>query len=188
MPSLWPVLPGVPEGLRYVPDFLTEADHDALVAQIERLPFREVHMHGVVAKRTVIHYGYDYGYDSWQITPTDPLPDFLVPFRARAAAEAGVDAARLAQVLIARYPSGAGIGWHRDAPMFGEPVVGISLAGATVMRFRRGPARGRETYPLVLAPRSLYILNGPARRDWQHGIAGQNGLRYSVTFRTVRAR
>ena len=70
--------------------------------------------------------------------------------------------------------------------MFGAAVVGISLAGLTVMRFRRGPSRGRETYRLTLAARSLYILSGPARREWQHAIAGQKELRYSITFRTVK--
>lgn len=181
-------MPGGPDGLRYIRDFLTRADQDELLASVERLPFREVQMHGVVAKRTVVHYGFDYGYQAWQIWPTDPIPDFLLPFRARAAAEAGIGPETLAQVLIARYPPGAGIGWHRDAPMFGEPVVGISLAGATTMRFRRGLPHARETYQLILAPGSLYVLAGAARREWQHGISGQKDLRYSITFRTVRHR
>jgi alkylated DNA repair dioxygenase AlkB len=29
-------------------------------------------------------------------------------------------------VLVSYYPSGATIGWHRDAPVFGD-VVGVSL-------------------------------------------------------------
>lgn len=152
---------------------------------MEALAFREVRMHGVAARRTVVHYGWDYGYESWRITPGAPLPPFLEPLRERAGALAGLAPAELEQVLVARYPPGAGIGWHRDAPMFGPVVVGVSLGAPCVMRFRRGP-RDRRLRRVTLAPRSAYVLGGPARATWQHGIPPVGALRYSVTFRTVR--
>jgi alkylated DNA repair dioxygenase AlkB len=82
-----------------------------------------VRLHGVAARRTVVHYGWEYGYESRQVAPGPTLPPFREPLRARAAAVAGLDAGALEQVLVARYPPGAGIGWHRDAPMFGPLVV-----------------------------------------------------------------
>jgi alkylated DNA repair dioxygenase AlkB len=66
------------------------------------------------------------------------MPDFLAPLRERAAALANLPPGTLEQVLVARHPAGAGIGWHRDAPMFGPVVVGVSLGAPAVMRFRRG--------------------------------------------------
>ena len=105
---------------------------------LEGLDFHEVTMRGQTAKRTVRHYGFDYGYESWQLTPTDPLPEELSALRARAAQLAGVEPEELAEILVSRYPAGAGIGWHRDAPMFGPAIVGVSLGAPAPLRFQRG--------------------------------------------------
>jgi alkylated DNA repair dioxygenase AlkB len=178
----------VPDGLRYRADFLTEEEERGLVGFIETLPFREVRMHGVVARRTVVHFGYDYDYSGWKIEPADPPPPYLRFLIERAAAEAGVAPGSLEQFLIARYPPGASIGWHRDAPMFGSPVIGVSLLGPCRMRFRRKNGDGFDTFELRLEPRSLYILDGAARLQWQHHIPPAKELRYSVSIRSVRNR
>ena len=92
------------------------------------------------------------------------------------------------EVLVTRYEMGAGIGWHRDAPMFGPMVVGVSLAGTCRMRFQRKVAGERETAEAILAPRSAYLLAEEARFLWRHSIPPAKELRYSITFRTVKAR
>jgi alkylated DNA repair dioxygenase AlkB len=61
--------------------------------------------------------------------PTDPLPHDLTWLQQRAAALADLDRGEFAQILVSRYPPGSTIGWHRDAPMFGAKVVGVSLVG-----------------------------------------------------------
>jgi alkylated DNA repair protein (DNA oxidative demethylase) len=175
-----------PEGLTYQPDVISIDEEKILLDAIAVLPFQEVRMHGVVAKRAVIHYGWDYDYEGWSIHPSDPIPDFLMPLVNRCAEFAGIDVARIEQLMVARYPPGAAIGWHRDAPMFGSPVIGISLGTACVMRFRRGKVRAWETFNQTLEPRSLYVLGGPARVTWQHSIPRTPELRYSVTLRTLR--
>ena len=177
-----------PAGLVYLPEAITVEDERALVAEVERLPFHEVRMHGVIAKRTVIHFGWDYGYESWKLSPGLPIPAFLEPLRARCAEVASLPVEALEQVLVARYPEGAGIGWHRDAPMFGPSVVGASLGAPCRMRFQRTLGGARETYALTLEPRSIYLLSGAARASWQHTIPRALGLRYSVTFRTLTAK
>jgi alkylated DNA repair dioxygenase AlkB len=177
-----------PAGFRYEPDVVSVDEERALVARIETLPFHEVRMRGVAAKRTVVHYGWDYGYESWTIRPTTPVPEFLEALRARAAALAGLPAAALEQVLVARYPRGAGIGWHRDAPMFGPVVVAVSLLAPCLLRFRSGPSTGGPIVRVPVAPRSAYVLSGAARAAWQHSIPPVDALRYSVSFRTVRTR
>jgi len=174
-----------PDGLTYRGNFLSPDEERDLLAQIEQLPFHEVRMHGVVARRTVIHFGYDYDYEGWKLFPADPPPDFLEPLINRCAEAAGIDRARLAQFLVARYPAGSAIGWHRDAPMFGVPVIGVSFLSSCAMRFRRERGDGWETHAQLLEPRSLYILDGAARRQWQHSIPRTNGLRYSLTMRTL---
>jgi DNA oxidative demethylase len=54
------------------------------------------------------------------------------------------------------------------------------------MRFRRGKGPERMTFDVELEPRSTYVLAGPVRWEWQHSIPATNGLRYSITFRTLK--
>ena len=70
-------------------------------------------------------------------------------------------------------------------------VVGISLLGVCRLRLRRYPHlvhRREETVELDLAPRSAYVLQGPARWQWQHHIPPTRTHRYSITFRTLAER
>lgn len=174
-----------PAGLLYEPDFLTEDEEGALLAELDRFEFAEVRMRGQVAKRTVLHFGLRYDYEGWGLTPADPLPESLLWLRDRGASFVDVDPDAFVETLISRYPPGAGIGWHRDAPMFGPKVLGVSLLSACSMRFQRRRAGVRETHTEGLAPRSVYALTGAARWSWQHSILSTPGLRYSVTFRTL---
>src|SRR5439155_379808 len=98
----------------------------------------------------------------------------------------GVAPDELVEVLVQRYPEGAQIGWHRDAPNFGT-AVGMSLLGPSRLRFRRATGDDRRTFEVALAPRSGYVLAGPARTAWQHHIPPTKTLRYSITLRTLRA-
>lgn len=178
--------PQRPEGLLYRPDLLSAEEEPALLAAVTGLHFAEVRMRGQVARRTVKHFGYEYGYESWRLRPAEPPPPELAPLRSRCAELAGLAPEALAQILVTRYPPGATIGWHRDAPVFGPTVVGVSLLSACVMRFARTAGEKRYVYEQPLAPRSAYVLTGPARSVWQHSIPPVTGLRYSVTFRTLR--
>jgi alkylated DNA repair dioxygenase AlkB len=105
--------------------------------------------------------------------------------RERAASFAAVEPTALAEALITEYSPGAAIGWHKDAYPF-DLVIGISLVSASRFRFRRGKVRAWETAELPLPPRSIYVLTGPARTEWEHSIPPVKELRYSVTFRTLR--
>jgi alkylated DNA repair dioxygenase AlkB len=66
-------------------------------------------------------------------------------------------------------------------------VVGISLGAACRFRFRRGATRAWEAMELLLQPRSIYVLDGAARSEWQHSIPAVKALRYSITFRSMKA-
>ena len=181
-----PTLTEETAGLLYLPDFVSEAEEEALVPVLYALVFSEVRMRGQVARRTVAHFGLRYDYEGWGLVPAEPLPSSLHWLADRAGTVAGVDPAEFAEVLVTRYPPGAGIGWHRDAPMFGAKVVGVSLGSACRMRFQRKVGDARRTFDLELEPRSAYVLAGPARSAWQHSIPATKALRYSITFRTLR--
>jgi alkylated DNA repair protein (DNA oxidative demethylase) len=175
-----------PDGLVYRSDFLDEDEEARLLSLMDEIEFHEVRMHGVAARRTVAHFGLTYDYESWRLTAAAPIPEPLLALRDRAGELAEAPPERLAQALVTRYPPGATIGWHRDAPAFGPKVVGVSLLSECRMLLRREARGVHERYQLNLAPRSAYVLGGAARSAWQHSIPATPGLRYSVTFRTVR--
>lgn len=173
------------EGLKFDPQFITAADEAALLDVIRPLDFRQMKMRGVVARRRVLHYGVSYSFETFRATPGPPIPAFLLPLREKAGGFAGVDPAALAEALITEYSPGATIGWHKDAAPF-DIVIGISLASECRFRFRRGKVRAWETAEMLMPPRSAYVLDGAARREWEHSIPALKQLRYSVTFRTLR--
>jgi alkylated DNA repair dioxygenase AlkB len=178
--------PQPPEGLVYVEEFISRDEERALLSQLESIDFRAVTMRGQTARRTVRHFGLDYAYESGELVPAEPLPAEMAWLRERCAALIERDCEDLVQVLVSRYPEGAGIGWHRDAPMFGSKIAGVSLRAPCRMRFQRTVQGERSVANIELAPRSAYVLSGKARWSWQHSIPATKQLRYSVTFRTLR--
>jgi alkylated DNA repair dioxygenase AlkB len=46
--------------------------------------------------------------------------------------------------------------------------------------------KGAKPVPVVLEPRSLYVMEGAARWNYVHSISPVKELRYSITFRTLR--
>jgi alkylated DNA repair dioxygenase AlkB len=52
------------------------------------------------------------------------------------------------------------------------------------LRRKRGTTWQRAAK--VLEPRSVYLLRGPVRTQWQHSIPPVEQLRYSVTFRSLK--
>jgi alkylated DNA repair dioxygenase AlkB len=172
----------LPEGLRYQPELITPAEEARLIEAIADLPFKPFEFYGYLGKRRVVPFGWRYDYGARAVGEAAPLPDFLLPMLERAAAFAELPAVEFRQALVTEYTPGAGIGWHRDRPMFGE-VIGVSLLSPCNLRFRRPAPDGWERRGLNPAPRSAYLLRGPARNEWQHSIPGVKAQRYSVTFR-----
>jgi len=175
-----------PAGLRYLREQLSVEDERALIAEVERLPFEPFVFRGVEARRRVVHLGHRYDFEARGLAPGLPIPPLLLELRDRIAPIADRPAERFEEVLATEYRPGATIGWHRDAPAFGSTVLGVSLAAACRMRFRRRVDDEWETWETVLEPRSVYLLAGAARATWQHSIPPTRELRYSITYRTVR--
>jgi alkylated DNA repair dioxygenase AlkB len=106
----------------------------------------------------------------------------LLPLREKAARFGGLPVEGLSQALVTEYAPGAGIGWHRDRPMF-EDVVAVSFLAPCTLRLRRKAGEGWERYSRIVNPRSAYMLRGVARRQWEHSVPPLTSLRYAVTFR-----
>jgi alkylated DNA repair dioxygenase AlkB len=182
--------PALPQGMVYQREFLGREEEQALVRLAASLPLKEMNYKGYQARRRVASYGGRYDFDANRLEPASPLPVQLEPLRARVAQWLGVPPGAFTQALFAEYHEGTPLGWHRDVPDF-EDVVGVSLLSGAVMRFRPYPPRelGKaDVIKLVIDPRSIYLLRGPARWAWQHSVAPTASLRYSITFRTARRR
>jgi alkylated DNA repair dioxygenase AlkB len=191
--SLFDLPHALPHGLIYRPDFLTADEEARLLAELARLPFEEAVFQQYTARRRVVRYGEgEYpandGRRAEIANPRRPFPAFLLPLRARIARWLGIDERKVVHALCTEYAPGTPIGWHSDAPHF-ETVVGLSLAGKARMRFRPYAANNDKAAALAieLEPRSAYVMQGDIRWRWQHHIPPTKVLRYSITFRTLRA-
>lgn len=171
--------------MRHVADFITADEERALIAAMQPLDFREFEFRGYRGKRRTISFGWRYSFNDHRLSAAERVPDFLLPLRAAAAAFAGFAPEAFPHVLLTEYSPGAAIGWHRDRPQFGD-VVGLSLGAPCRFRLRRRRGDGWERLTLPLAPRSIYLLRGPARTEWEHSIPPVDACRYSITFRTLR--
>lgn len=180
------VAPALPEGMRYATGFLSAEDEAELLRRIGELPLTPMQYQGYTALRRVVSYGGSYDFSRQRLEPAEPLPAWLDALRATAGDWAGIAPETFTQALVAEYRPGTPLGWHRDVPDF-EDVVGISLLADATMRFRPYPPReprGAGVLKLAVVPRSIYLLRGPARWEWQHSVSPTKALRYSITLRT----
>jgi alkylated DNA repair dioxygenase AlkB len=184
--SLFDAAPKLPEGAAYANEVVSVADERALIARLPELPFKPFEFQGYLGKRRVVSFGWHYDFGAARLDRAEDMPDFLLPLRARTAAFAGVAPTDLQHALITEYAPGAGIGWHRDRPVFGD-VIGVSLQAPCTFRLRRKTGATWQRASFTAAPRSAYLLRGPSRTEWEHSIPPLETLRYSVTFRTLKA-
>jgi alkylated DNA repair dioxygenase AlkB len=176
---------GAPAGFRYGADIVTPREERALIQSAAALPLAAFRFQGFLARRRVAYFGWRYDFDRASFEPAEPIPDFLLDLRSRAAHFAGLTPEALPHALVTEYTPGTEIGWHRDRPVF-EDVIGVSLGAACTFRFRRKAGAKWERYSLEAEPRSVYLMRGPSRWDWEHSIPAVTALRYSVTFRSLR--
>lgn len=177
----------LPEGFSYQPAAIPAELEAALVLAFRALPFEPFAFHGYLGHRRVVSYGARYDYTARRLLAADPIPAFLTELRELAAAALHVAPQRIVHALVTEYTAGAGIGWHRDKPEF-EDVAAFSLLGPARLRFRRKAGTAWERSAVNVEPRSLYLLRGQARAMWEHSIPPLASLRYSVTFRNLRAK
>jgi DNA oxidative demethylase len=176
---------GQPQGLVYQADVIGAAEEAALTERIAALPFAPFQFHGFEGNRRTVSFGMEYKFDGSGLKQAEPFPDWLLAVRDRAAALAEVEPTAFVHALVIEYAPGAGIGWHRDRPVFGD-VVGVSLGSQAPLRFRLKEGAKWRRFTLPAEPRSAYLLRGPARTEWEHSIAPVGALRYSITLRTLR--
>ncbi len=144
-------------GLAQAEAFVTETEEQALIASIDSVVLSPFRFQGWLGKRLTASFGWRYDFDDASFGPTGSILEWLLPLRQRAAQFAHLSPDELVQALLIRYDPGAGIGWHRDRPVF-EHVIGVSLGAPATMRFRRRKPGGFDRASAALSPRSIYHI------------------------------
>lgn len=173
------------QGLTYIPDFITTDEEQSLIAKIDEQPWLND------LKRRVQHYGYQYDYKARAVTPSSyigPLPKWIDPVAQKLPFKPD-------QAIVNEYLPGQGISSHVDCvPCFGDTIVSLSLGAPAIMQFIH--SKNGQAEQIYLKERSLIVLSGEARYEWQHAIPARksdvvNGFkiernrRLSLTFRNV---
>jgi alkylated DNA repair dioxygenase AlkB len=187
-PSLFdlPPPPGhaLPEGFRYQPDLIAAREERDLVRRFESLDFKPYEHLGYLGNRRIVSFGWRRGPGGVMVDTGEGPPDFLAPLLDQVATFTGLARESFRHALVTEYAPGAGIGWHRDRPP-AVAVAGVSLLSPCTFRLRRKTGGRWERASILAAPRSVYLMSGPSRSDWQHSIPEVAALRYSLTFRTL---
>lgn len=174
-----------PQGLRYLPEFISKATETELIAHIAQLPLQPFQFGAYEGKRRVASFGFRYDYTLRKLQQAGPIPAWLTPTIAAVEKFGDLPPGSVRQILCTEYDAGVGIGWHRDKPQF-EQIFGLSLGASCKFRFRRAAGETWQRFALTAEPRSLYRMTGESRRTWEHSIPGVEQRRYSITFRTMR--
>jgi len=183
-----------PQGFRYYPAFLTEAEADRLLhclrqeLQWQQYPIR-LFGRELLQPRLSAWYadpGVRYRYSGIQL---DPLPwhPVLAHLREHLLHRLGL---AFNSVLANAYRDGRdAMGWHADdEPELGSRPVIASLSLGQVRSLRLRPRAGGASAGYSLENGSLLIMEGDSQNSWQHAVPRTRrvqGLRINLTFRRV---
>jgi alkylated DNA repair dioxygenase AlkB len=170
-----------PEGFFYKPDFLSFSPQLNVLKELRGLQYEREMFRKRLMKREWAQFGYSYKATARKVTPAPAMPAYLQVLLQNASVYYPDDLT-FTQCIVTKYPEGAGIGYHADAAVFGEYILGVSLASAARLQFRPKKSQ-KATFEVTVAPGSLYVMHGAARYHYDHRIVPVKTERYSLTFR-----
>lgn len=206
-------------GLRLFPDFLSEEEGEALASYLDHSPpaWRKEQF-GVPTLYNVKHFGVLGSLRPRMVRLPDPskgevdLPEDGI--LGEVAARLGKKGKPWSSCLKSFKPNEANVNDYRrsessqllmhwdDRGLYEEAVCSVSVLGECIMTFQPtgrsnfrssegdAEAEGGRAVRLVVPARSLLLLKGAARYEWQHGIPEADDLlterRVAIIFRRVR--
>jgi alkylated DNA repair dioxygenase AlkB len=188
MNTLFPIDPILPKGFLYFRDFITPEEEIVLYHEILKTELHTFHFQGYEAKRKVASFGYDYSFERQSLSKGKEIPSSFHALIEKVAKHLSIDHKDFAELLLTEYPVGAVINWHRDAFPF-DVIVGVSLLSDCFFKLRPHDKQKQSRSSVISFPvkqRSLYVIQGEARTDWQHSISPVKSVRYSITLRTLK--
>lgn len=186
--TLFPIETFLPQGLQYFPGFITASEEARLLEEISKLDLSPMKFHAYEAKRKTAGFGYDWSFESRTLSKGKPIPEAFEFLLQKVARQLSIDSSDIGAMLVTEYPVGAVINWHRDAPPF-DVIAGVSLSSDCTFRFRpydKALQNRKSAISIPLERRSLYIMAGASRSEWEHSIPPVKHTRYSITLRTLK--
>lgn len=167
---------------------MTSDEEMKLFEEISGIELHNFSFQGFTANRKVASFGYDYNFDNGGLTKGKDIPSTFNFLIEKVGRHLFIPPHDFAELLVIEYPVGSVINWHRDAPPF-DLIAGISLMADCTFRLRPQDRLKQNRSSVKSFPvkrRSLYVMKGAARSEWQHSIAPVKEVRYSITLRTLR--
>jgi len=188
MNLLFPLEASYPTGFFYKEDFITEKEEERILQSVVKTELHPMIFQGYEATRKVASYGYDWSFEKRNLTKGKEIPQDYCLLIQKVADHVHLSKEAFAELLVTEYPIGAVINWHRDAPPF-DMIAGVSLLSDCTFRLRpydKAKQNRKSIVSLTVKRRSLSMMQGAARSEWEHSIAAVKELRYSITLRTLK--
>ena len=179
-----------PSGIAVVNDFLSAEEQAELLGQINSEPWegRLVAVAPNVSyhKRFVQKYGastkYDYMGGTTTFVDSAPLPDWMQALAAKIqASPLWKNSGTIVEATVQEYLPGQTLQSHIDSTVYGPAIAVVSLVSQNDFVLSREGKKA--TIPLPAG--SLFVMDGEARYEWNHGIDTITQRRVSVSFRSV---
>lgn len=171
-------------GLYYIENFLTKEEESNLLKEIDQNN-KWVNTLGKYS-RVVQQYGAYFDYLNHD--KLTPAPEFFPLLKATSQKIEHVIKEELKQehnfnqCIINNYNKSQRITAHVDYHHFGPLIACVSIFGEATMRF----TNKSTSVDIIVKPRSLYIMSGPARSIWTHEMLPcKEERRISITLRTL---
>ncbi|MEZ5336895.1 MAG: alpha-ketoglutarate-dependent dioxygenase AlkB [bacterium] len=213
MPASRQLLPPLPQGFIYQPEFISEAEERRMLHEIRAIALRTAVWNGYAAKRRIASFALsesvpetyksdpnkgsatlsdnpqqrDDGTVESKPVHTEAAPSWMLELSERVADFLGYERGSICHALLTEYPPGAPIGWHRDSPPH-RSIIGLSLGSDCTFRLRPQYELQRNRSSVIsfqAEARSLYEMAGASRSRWQHSISPVRQQRWSITMRTI---
>jgi alkylated DNA repair dioxygenase AlkB len=188
MNLLFPIERPLPQGFIYKEGFISVQEEKLLLEAASKTELHPLVFQGYEAKRKVVSYGYDWSFEKRTLTRGKEIPVEYQCLLQRVAENISIAREDIAELLLTEYPVGSVINWHRDAPPF-DIIAGISLLSDCIFKLRPHDKSKQKRSAIISLPvrrRSLYIMQGESRSEWEHATAPVKQPRYSITLRTLR--
>jgi len=157
-------------------DFISKEEEESILSHIR--PSTVVSGTG---RNTVTRYGSKLPYNT--SIRSKEIPKWLHEVCFRVGNELGKLSAPTPpdSVTINEYLPSQYIDWHIDSPTSGPVISVLSLLSDAEMGMRNPLTKDNQLY--TLSVRSLLLLSGEHRTDWEHSIAPVLLHRFSIVFR-----
>lgn len=187
MQTLFPIDNHYPEGFAYYPDFISREEENQLLDIISKTELHTFIFQGYEAKRRVASFGFDWSFEKRVLSKGKDVPSGFLPLIKKLSHYLLIPEKDIAELLVLEYPVDAVINWHRDAPPF-DIIIGVSLLSDVMFKFRPYDKSRQGRGSIISIPvqrRSMYVMKGEARSQWEHSTAPVKQKRYSITLRTL---